>query len=77
MRRPVSALEAAVAALEPIVEETWPLPMRLPVLVLKVAVAALEPIVEEIWPVMVLEVAVAALEKISMLKGHEKKKKKK
>jgi hypothetical protein len=38
MRRPVSALEAAVAALEPIVEETWP-------------VAALEPIVEEIEPV--------------------------
>jgi hypothetical protein len=38
-------LEAAVTALEPIVEETWPLPMRLPVLVLKAAVAALEPIV--------------------------------
>jgi hypothetical protein len=48
MRRPVSALEAAVAALEPIVEETWPLPMRLPVLVLKAVVAALELIVEEI-----------------------------
>jgi hypothetical protein len=64
MRRPVSALEAVVAALEPIVEDTWPLLMRLPVLVLKVVVAALEPIVEEIWPVAVLEAAVAALESV-------------
>jgi hypothetical protein len=64
MRRPVSALEAAVAALEPIVEETWPLPMWLPVLVLKATVAALEPIVEEIWPVAVLEAVVAALEPV-------------
>jgi hypothetical protein len=45
MRRPVSALEAAVAALEPIVEETWP------VAVLEAAVAVLEPVVEEIEPV--------------------------
>jgi hypothetical protein len=45
MRRPVSALEAAVAALEPIVEETWP------VAVLEAAVVALEPVVEEIEPV--------------------------
>jgi hypothetical protein len=45
MRRPVSALEAAVAALEPIVEETWL------VAVLEAAVAALELAVEEIEPV--------------------------
>jgi hypothetical protein len=61
MRRPVSALEAVVVALEPIVEETWPLPMKLPVLVLKDAVVTLEPIVEEIWPMAVLEAAVVAL----------------
>jgi hypothetical protein len=42
--RPVSALEVAVAALEPIVEETWP------VAVLEAAVAALELVVEEIEP---------------------------
>jgi hypothetical protein len=60
----MSALEAAVAALEPIVEETWSLPMRQPMLVLKAAVEALEPIVEEIWPVAVLEATVAALEPV-------------
>jgi hypothetical protein len=64
MRRPVSALEAVVVALEPIVEETWPLPMKLPVLVLKDAVVTLEPIVEKIWPMAVLEAAVAALEPV-------------
>jgi hypothetical protein len=42
MRRPVSALEAAVVALEPIVEETWP------TAVLEATVATLEPVVEEI-----------------------------
>jgi hypothetical protein len=38
-------LEAAVAALEPIVEETWPMA------VLEAAVAVLEPVVEKIEPV--------------------------
>jgi hypothetical protein len=42
MWRPVSALEATVAALEPIVEEIWS------VAVLEAAVAALESVVEEI-----------------------------
>jgi hypothetical protein len=38
-------LKAVVAALEPIVEEIWP------VAVLEAAVTALEPVVEEIEPV--------------------------
>jgi hypothetical protein len=45
MRRPVSVLEAAVAAREPIVKEIWP------VAVLEAAMVALEPVVEEIEPV--------------------------